>query len=67
VKSLEELWPKTYKELFAIRNKLEKHYTDMQDIEFTIENKELWMLQTRTGKRTGPAPSAWPWKWPSRS
>ena len=55
VKSLEELWPKTYKELFAIRNKLEKHYTDMQDIEFTIENKELWMLQTRTGKRTGPA------------
>ena len=55
VKSLEELWPKTYKQLFAIRNKLEKHYTDMQDIEFTIENKELWMLQTRTGKRTGPA------------
>ena len=55
VKSLEELWPKTYKQLFAIRNKLEKHYTDMQDIEFTIEHKELWMLQTRTGKRTGPA------------
>lgn len=55
VKSLEELWPKTYKQLFAIRNKLEKHYTDMQDIEFTIENKELWMLQTRTGKRTGGA------------
>ncbi|MBL7648255.1 MAG: pyruvate, phosphate dikinase [Candidatus Hydrogenedentes bacterium] len=55
VKSLEELWPKTYKELFDIRCKLEKHYTDMQDIEFTIENRELWMLQTRTGKRTGPA------------
>ncbi len=55
IKSLEELWPKTYKQLFAIRNKLEKHYTDMQDVEFTIENKELWMLQTRTGKRTGPA------------
>ncbi|MCF6286599.1 MAG: pyruvate, phosphate dikinase, partial [Candidatus Hydrogenedentes bacterium] len=55
IKSLEEMWPKTYKQLFAIRNKLEKHYTDMQDIEFTIENKELWMLQTRTGKRTGPA------------
>jgi len=55
IKSLEELWPKTYKQLFAIRNKLEKHYKDMQDIEFTIEHKELWMLQTRTGKRTGPA------------
>ncbi|MBX3176026.1 MAG: pyruvate, phosphate dikinase [Candidatus Hydrogenedentes bacterium] len=55
VQSLEEMWPKTYKQLFAIRNKLEKHYTDMQDIEFTIEDKELWMLQTRTGKRTGPA------------
>ncbi len=55
VKSMEEMWPKTYKKLVAIRNKLEKHYTDMQDIEFTVEKKELWMLQTRTGKRTGSA------------
>lgn len=53
--SLEEQWPKIYKQLFAIRNKLEKHYTDMQDIEFTIEDGALYMLQTRTGKRTGTA------------
>ncbi|MBI2422379.1 MAG: pyruvate, phosphate dikinase [Candidatus Hydrogenedentes bacterium] len=53
VLSLEEQWPKVYKKLYAIRCKLEKHYTDMQDIEFTVENGELWMLQTRTGKRTG--------------
>jgi len=55
VSSLEEAMPKTYKELAAIRAKLEKHYKDMQDIEFTIEDKKLWMLQTRNGKRTGVA------------
>jgi len=53
--SLEEQWPDLYKQLFAIRNRLENHYRDMQDIEFTIENKKLYMLQTRTGKRTGTA------------
>jgi pyruvate,orthophosphate dikinase len=53
--SLEEAMPKTYKTLLAIRNKLERHYRDMQDIEFTIEEGKLWMLQTRTGKRTGTA------------
>ncbi|MFA6241162.1 MAG: pyruvate, phosphate dikinase [Candidatus Hydrogenedentales bacterium] len=53
--SLEEINPKAYKKLYDIRCKLEKHFTDMQDIEFTIENGELWMLQTRTGKRTGTA------------
>ncbi len=53
--SLEEQWPALYKQLVAIRNKLEKHYKDMQDLEFTIEDKELYMLQTRTGKRTGTA------------
>jgi pyruvate, orthophosphate dikinase len=53
--SLEEQWPKLYKQLNDIRLKLEKHYKDMQDIEFTIEDKHLWMLQTRTGKRTGTA------------
>lgn len=53
--SLEEAMPKLYKELYAIQKKLEKHYTDMQDIEFTIEDGRLWMLQTRTGKRNGQA------------
>jgi len=55
MKSLEEAFPKTYKKLDAIRTKLEKHYKDMQDIEFTVEDGVLWMLQTRSGKRTGPA------------
>ncbi|MBN1516764.1 pyruvate, phosphate dikinase [Candidatus Sumerlaeota bacterium] len=54
-KSLEEAMPKLYKELVAIRNRLEKHYSDMQDLEFTIQEGRLWMLQTRTGKRTGAA------------
>jgi len=53
--SLEQAMPKVYRQLVTIRNKLEKHYKDMQDIEFTIENNILWMLQTRTGKRTGMA------------
>ena len=53
--SLEEAMPDAYKELVAIRNKLEKHYQDMQDIEFTIQEGRLWMLQTRIGKRNGPA------------
>ena len=55
LKSLEEVMPGVYQALFAIRNNLEKHYRDMQDIEFTIEKGTLWMLQTRTGKRTGHA------------
>ncbi|MDR3113879.1 MAG: pyruvate, phosphate dikinase, partial [Endomicrobium sp.] len=54
-KTLEEFMPKMYKELFAIQKKLEKHYKDMQDIEFTIEDGKLWMLQCRNGKRNGPA------------
>ncbi|MBI5092844.1 MAG: pyruvate, phosphate dikinase [Candidatus Hydrogenedentes bacterium] len=53
--SLEEQNPKVYKELDAIRTKLEKHYHDMQDIEFTIEDGKLWMLQCRVGKRAGAA------------
>ncbi len=53
--SLEESMPKLYKELYAIQRKLEKHYSDMQDIEFTIEDGRLWMLQTRVGKRNGQA------------
>jgi len=55
LKSLEEMMAETYTALFAIRNKLERHYRDMQDIEFTIQKGRLWMLQTRTGKRNGPA------------
>ena len=54
-KTLEEVMPKPYKTLEAIYKKLEKHYTDMQDIEFTIQKGKLWMLQTRTGKRTASA------------
>ncbi len=50
--SMEESMPIAYKELKKILHKLEKHYKDMQDVEFTIENKKLWMLQTRSGKRT---------------
>src|SRR3989338_1222818 len=53
--SLEEAMPKLYKELFTIEKNLEKHYRDMQDIEFTIEDGKLWMLQTRVGKRNGQA------------
>jgi len=53
--SLEEIMPKQYGELHEIRNNLENHYRDMQDIEFTIENETLYMLQTRTGKRNGAA------------
>ncbi|MCB2156158.1 pyruvate, phosphate dikinase [bacterium] len=55
VKSLQQAMPKAFKELVAIRNKLEKHYRDMQDIEFTIEDRKLWMLQCRVGKRNGTA------------
>jgi len=50
--SMEETLPKVYKELDSIYQHLEKHYKDMQDIEFTVQQGKLWMLQTRTGKRT---------------
>ena len=50
--SMEEVMPNVYKQLHKILKKLEKHYRDMQDVEFTVENKKLWMLQTRSGKRT---------------
>ncbi len=51
-KSMEELFPKVFSELKKNLKILEKHYKDMQDVEFTVENKKLWMLQTRSGKRT---------------
>ncbi len=50
--SMEESMPRVYKNLKNILIKLEKHYKDMQDVEFTVENNKLWMLQTRSGKRT---------------
>jgi len=50
--SMEEVMPKIFNQLYKILNTLEKHYKDMQDVEFTVENKKLWMLQTRSGKRT---------------
>ena len=50
--SMEESMPKVYIELKKILKKLEKYYKDMQDVEFTVENKKLWILQTRSGKRT---------------
>ena len=53
--SLEATMPKTYKQLLGVRKALEAHFKDMQDVEFTIENNKLWMLQTRVGKRTGVA------------
>ena len=53
--SLEETMPEIYEELDAIRQMLELHYTDTQDLEFTIQAGKLWMLQTRTGKRTAEA------------
>ena len=53
--TLEELMPEVYKQLDEIQRKLEQHYKDMQDIEFTIQHGRLWMLQTRTGKRTAAA------------
>ena len=52
---LDESMPEVYNQLDSIRLKLEKHYRDMQDIEFTIQNGKLWMLQTRIGKRNGGA------------
>ncbi len=53
--SLEEAMPKVYAELDATQEKLERHYKDMQDIEFTVQDGKLWLLQTRNGKRTGAA------------
>ena len=53
--SMEEAMPKLYAELNSIQDKLEKHYKDMQDMEFTVQEGKLWFLQTRNGKRTGTA------------
>ena len=52
---MEQVMPEAYRDLLAIRDKLEQHYRDMQDIEFTVQRKKLYMLQTRNGKRTAAA------------
>src|SRR5207248_6010987 len=53
IAELQKDMPAVYKQLDDVRNKLEKHYRDVQDIEFTVQKGKLWMLQTRNGKRTG--------------
>jgi pyruvate,orthophosphate dikinase len=53
--SMEEAMPEVFRQLNEVRRNLERHYRDMQDIEFTVQRKKLWMLQTRTGKRTAKA------------
>ena len=53
--SMEETMPELFGELYTVRQKLEAHYKDMQDMEFTVQEGKLWMLQTRTGKRTAKA------------
>src|SRR5262245_43812643 len=55
IDELKQDMPKIYGQLVEVANKLERHYRDMQDLEFTVERGKLWMLQTRSGKRTGPA------------
>lgn len=55
IQEMKEELPEVYKQFQQITNNLEEHYEDMQDVEFTIENGKLWMLQTRTGKRTAQA------------
>jgi pyruvate,orthophosphate dikinase len=55
IEELEAVMPQTYRKLIDLCNLLEDHYKDMQDIEFTIENNELYILQTRNGKRTASA------------
>jgi pyruvate,orthophosphate dikinase len=55
IRELQKEMPEVYNEFVEVAQKLERHYRDMQDLEFTIERGKLWMLQTRNGKRTGPA------------
>ena len=55
VAEMKKWLPKVHKQLLTIKNRLEKHYRDVQDLEFTIEKQKLYILQTRNGKRTGIA------------
>ncbi|MFH0878447.1 MAG: PEP/pyruvate-binding domain-containing protein [Lentisphaerota bacterium] len=67
ISQLEKENAKIYKELLGISTRLENHYKEMQDMEFTIQQGKLWMLQTRNGKRTGMAAIRIAWRWWSRS
>ena len=67
IENLGETLPEAYKEFWRSRQDLEKHYHDMQDVEFTIERGKLWMLQTRNGKRTALAAVRWLWIWSMKS
>ena len=60
IAKLQEVWPDIYTEFAGIAQRLETHYREMQDMEFTIERGKLYMLQTRTGKRTASAACASP-------
>ena len=53
--SMEEVMPAVFAQLVAVRHQLEKHFSDMQDLEFTVQQNKLYMLQTRSGKRTAEA------------
>ena len=55
IANLNSKMPEAYRQFMQITDRLEKHYTEMQDVEFTIEHGKLWMLQTRNGKRTANA------------
>ena len=55
IDELKEDMPEIYRQFLEVADRLERHYCDMQDLEFTVERGKLWMLQTRNGKRTGPA------------
>jgi len=55
IDELKDYMPEIYRQFVEVARKLERHYRDMQDLEFTVERGKLWMLQTRNGKRTGPA------------
>ena len=55
IAEMEKIWPDVYQQFFEITERLEKHYKDIQDVEFTVEDGKLWMLQTRNGKRTAKA------------
>jgi hypothetical protein len=67
VANLGNYMPKAYHELEGIRSKLEKHFKDVQDFEFTIQDSKVFMLQTRSGKRTGLAAVRLRWKWKRKS
>jgi len=64
---MEETMPEVFKQLDAVRSRLEKHYSDMQDIEFTVQRGKLYMLQTRNGKRTARQPSGSRSTWCARA